>query len=193
MKRKAFTLFEAITVLVIIGVLTALLFSIFAPRWDSQKPPCAFNLKQIGLGFLQYAQDYDAKFPPLNNGSLVMNMALTPYIGEDEASLIFQCPLTWGNAIGRTDYFYNAQLAGVSKTKITRASAIILSGEGKDDQNASYHLSQLPTAWRTDEKSPVWRHLDGANYGFVDGHVKWYQAKRIFGARDAATPTFEVK
>jgi prepilin-type processing-associated H-X9-DG protein len=30
-------------------------------------------------------------------------------------------------------------------------------------------------------KPPLWRHTDGANYGFCDGHVKWYNAAGLGG------------
>src|SRR5690606_9390428 len=33
-------------------------------RENARRASCLSNLKQIGLGWLQYAQDYDGKFPP---------------------------------------------------------------------------------------------------------------------------------
>lgn len=30
-------------------------------------------------------------------------------------------------------------------------------------------------------KPPLWRHTDGANYAFCDGHVKWYNASGLGG------------
>jgi len=30
-------------------------------------------------------------------------------------------------------------------------------------------------------KPPLWRHTDGANYGFCDGHVKWYNGASVGG------------
>jgi prepilin-type processing-associated H-X9-DG protein len=39
----------------------------------------------------------------------------------------------------------------------------------------------------------VVRHLEGANYAFADGHVKWYQPEKITrDATSAGNPTFRV-
>ncbi len=62
--RRAFTLIELLVVIAIIAILAAILFPVFAKaRSQARKVTCASNLKQIGLGFLMYAQDYDETFP----------------------------------------------------------------------------------------------------------------------------------
>src|SRR5919201_1014280 len=62
--RRAFTLIELLVVIAIIAILAAILFPVFArARSQARKATCASNLKQIGLGFLMYAQDYDETFP----------------------------------------------------------------------------------------------------------------------------------
>ncbi len=163
-------------------------------RENARRASCASNLKQIGLAFLQYSNNYDEKAPPIANANGGWSQLMQPYL---KSEAIFQCPSASGNKSGATDYFYNARLAGTKKKLGSNAKSVstILSGDGADDQVASYNLSQFPRDWRKDESSPAWRHLDGANYLFIDGHVKAYPAKRIFGApnADAATPTFEVK
>lgn len=62
MKRtlRAFTLIELLVVIAIIGILAAILFPVFAKaRENARRASCASNLKQIGIGWLMYAQDYD--------------------------------------------------------------------------------------------------------------------------------------
>jgi prepilin-type N-terminal cleavage/methylation domain-containing protein/prepilin-type processing-associated H-X9-DG protein len=63
MKRKGFTLIELLVVIAIIAILAAILFPVFArARENARRTSCMSNLKQIGLGMMQYVQDYDGKY-----------------------------------------------------------------------------------------------------------------------------------
>ncbi len=62
--RQGFTLIELLVVIAIIALLAAILFPVFAKaREKARQTTCLSNEKQIGLGFLQYAQDYDEMIP----------------------------------------------------------------------------------------------------------------------------------
>ena len=62
MTRRGFTLIELLVVIAIIAILAAILFPVFArAREKARQASCMSNLKQIALGALMYAQDYDEK------------------------------------------------------------------------------------------------------------------------------------
>ena len=65
MKRTGFTLIELLVVIAIIAILAAILFPVFAKaREKARQTSCLSNIKQLMLGMLQYAQDYDETLCP---------------------------------------------------------------------------------------------------------------------------------
>src|SRR5690606_23019122 len=53
-----------LVVIAIISILAAILFPVFArARESARRASCLSNLKQIGLGIMQYTQDYDERYP----------------------------------------------------------------------------------------------------------------------------------
>lgn len=194
MKRNAFTLIELAVVVAIIGILWAILFPVFnrGHGEDFRGSNCRSNLKQIGLGFIIYAQDYDEKFPPVANARAgYWAGSLQPYVKSWE---VFQCPSEPNRKPKTTDYYYNARLASVEQKKLTSPIITILAGDGAGEQLTIYSLNQLPDAWRTDSKSPAWRHLERANYLFADGHVKAIAPDKItLDKPTKGQPTFLVK
>jgi prepilin-type N-terminal cleavage/methylation domain-containing protein/prepilin-type processing-associated H-X9-DG protein len=62
--RRGFTLIELLVVIAIIAILASILFPVFAQaRENARRSSCMSNLRQVGLGFIQYTQDYDEKYP----------------------------------------------------------------------------------------------------------------------------------
>ncbi|MBI2300626.1 MAG: DUF1559 domain-containing protein [Armatimonadetes bacterium] len=64
MKRRGFTLIELLVVIAIIAILAAILFPVFAKaREKARQSSCSSNEKQLALAIIQYASDYDQKYP----------------------------------------------------------------------------------------------------------------------------------
>lgn len=98
--RKAFTLIELLVVIAIIAILAAILFPVFArARENARRASCQSNMKQVGLGIMQYTQDYDESMPstfyktdqasnPATDAYKWMD-AIYPYVKSEQ---IFVCP-----------------------------------------------------------------------------------------------------
>lgn len=58
--NQAFTLIELLVVIAIIAILASILFPVFAQARDkARQASCLSNMKQLGLAYNMYAQDYD--------------------------------------------------------------------------------------------------------------------------------------
>jgi prepilin-type N-terminal cleavage/methylation domain-containing protein len=61
---RGFTLIELLVVIAIIAILAAILFPVFArARESARRSGCLSNMKQVTMGVLMYAQDYDEVLP----------------------------------------------------------------------------------------------------------------------------------
>jgi prepilin-type N-terminal cleavage/methylation domain-containing protein/prepilin-type processing-associated H-X9-DG protein len=96
--RNGFTLIELLVVIAIIAILAAILFPVFArARENARRSSCQSNLKQIGLGFHQYIQDYDHRLPPIGTGAPTniggaagsWAQRIYPYIKNNQ---VYACP-----------------------------------------------------------------------------------------------------
>ncbi len=142
-----------------------------------QRRVCQSHLKQIALACKQYLQDYDERMPMISTGEQGWADSIQPYLKSWQ---VFQCPMEKEPPKPlSSDYFLNARVEGAPRNKIPFGGQTILLGEGVDNGATNSHFSELPLDWKTDNPSPAKRHLDGANYAFVDGHVKWLKPEKV--------------
>lgn len=199
-RREGFTLIELLVVIAIIAILAAILFPVFArARENARKSNCQSNLKQMGIAFTMYAQDYDERLFGARMHKEGWTGAIQPYVKNTG---IFACPswngnlaaiprgsacggcggwtsVLWGgytyantNAAGGCAHWNDAiPLAGMDRP----ADRIIVYDGTCPHGTPSAALPNPITSFHVDsvDSGQKSRHTDGYNACFFDGHVKW--------------------
>jgi len=146
--------FLGVSLSVVLGaVLIYVNLTVVRPR--KHQVTCQSNLKQIGLGFMQYIRDYDERYPLANN----WQKGLWTYTRSES---IFHCP---ERAAAPNDYAFHKRIADIEFLSVvqTPATYILVFESDAAKLNACDYGSSLPRAPR---------HPDGHNILFADGHVK---------------------
>jgi prepilin-type N-terminal cleavage/methylation domain-containing protein/prepilin-type processing-associated H-X9-DG protein len=116
-RRRGFTLIELLVVIAIIAVLIALLLpAVQAAREAARRAQCVNNLKQIGLGVMNY-ESANTCFAPGEKGCCwgTWGIFILPYI---EQTTFYNAWNTCGNNVNTT-YDANWRYAGAANTTVT--------------------------------------------------------------------------
>ena len=148
--NQGFTLIELLVVIAIIAILAAILFPVFAQaREKARQTSCLSNLKQIGLAFVQYVQDYDEVTPYVcvtssgascggsgQNWGTSPGWTLNPYM---KSTAVWRCPSDTVNSgpvpdekssgnylggYGNVSYAYNQYYFGYCHQGLTQCATL---------------------------------------------------------------------
>jgi prepilin-type processing-associated H-X9-DG protein len=159
------------------------------------------NVKQIQLGVMMYASDYDGLYPPepLSTAPLVTwataptgyQSTLYPYT---ENTQIFACPGLPGVLVGYALNWWmvgpGAAAAQKSAQKITFMDGVITSA-AYTTQWYAYPAGGIgdPDSAFSSGVNPSNRHNEGANFAYADGHAKWSRVE-LFAASSGTDANF---
>ncbi|MBC7287114.1 MAG: DUF1559 domain-containing protein [Armatimonadetes bacterium] len=215
--KRGFTLIELLVVIAIIAILAAILFPVFArAREKARQASCQSNLKQLVLGWLMYAQDYDERvcpthLPPVQNPRWDMwvyydpatgkiNSRLMPYVKNTD---LFKCPSIPNSAWGYgMNYFMTGYAnyptwaygyGGCPMSMIKRPAEILVLTDARDGgaTGGCYYIGNASSLWGYRPPGYIcggtmFWHNDGANCAFADGHVKWLRKEKFSPANNSA-------
>ncbi|MFO7946507.1 MAG: DUF1559 domain-containing protein [Armatimonadota bacterium] len=208
-RKHGFTLIELLVVIAIIAILAAILFPVFArAREKARQTSCLNNTKQLGLGILMYAQDYDERHPVMywiqdpsyddgvSVGGYTVMSAILPYVKNSQ---IFQCPsiseavtYTRNDVSTVSDYQFSCYVVlNGGATNAALRDQSFSGSTGRTDYPGPYTfdpaqvvmMSTYDGSYRT--WVPYWythmpyEHNDGQNVAFGDGHAKWLSKNKF--------------
>lgn len=186
LKKMKFTLLELLLVISLIVVLMSLLLpALRNARERSKTLLCASsNLKQLGMGFSFYAQDWHGYYPKHYDAAQAWYLKISEYFNN---LLPFQCPsqeklIKTALYTNNQSYGDNQELLGDSTHPHVNISAIknpasaLIIGDG--GVNGGYSI------WRNKssqpDKPPKTCHSGGPNILFADMHLKWYRLQDVW-------------
>jgi prepilin-type N-terminal cleavage/methylation domain-containing protein/prepilin-type processing-associated H-X9-DG protein len=178
-RGRGFTLIELLVVIAIIAILAAILFPVFAQaREKARQTTCTSNMRQIGQATHMYIQDWDETFPNATGGLVKGGLSwieqLRPYIGTKDLT---RCPsdpsIFWPASQHTTSYVLsNFFTSGRPLAAIQNPSGTIYAAEAADNLLGDHYHPNRGVDNMLRELGTK-RHSGGANYLFVDSHVKW--------------------
>ncbi len=185
-RTVAFSLVELLTVIAIMSTLACMLLPVFAKaRNAARRTRCSERIRQCGLAFLQYIQDYDERLPNLNDEHLWGRWAplMAPYIQNKE---VVWCaddprPFPWPDwnvsyvycyALYNTVASINNHITFAPKQtwglgEVAKPSRKILLWEGIDNHDSHYFSGPYVALERY------------RTFSFVDGHVKFLHGSQL--------------
>ena len=203
LQKRGFTLIELLVVIAVISILAAILFPVFQKvRENARRTSCLSNEKQLALGVLLYAQDFDEALPPTQapDQTLWPNL-INPYVKNSQIRV---CPDDSGaaNSYGLNEVAFVDLTDPVHPPVQTLASfqtssdTVMLGeiGTGDDFQTLRENAFKLtvPDGNLNDgaDARPAARHTLRVNLAWMDGHVKGLRLEQFYTGQTPADKFF---
>jgi len=203
--KRGFTLIELLVVIAIIAILAAILFPVFArAREKARQTSCLSNMKQLGLAWQMYTQDYDEVVCPAwisfvpwpgsvsswNDGANWPYL-LMPYVKNAQ---IFNCPSApVANRAYEGAARYHTSTGGCSYGQNPSLGYFHSNGTNVEWPMSLAQItapSEVPIHGDNGKSNPFWwhtvasylpadRHNEQINVSFADGHAKSLTADAV--------------
>ncbi len=132
-------------------------------REKAHQSICLSNVKQIGLGALQYCADWDETFPTSSQWAALSDR----YVVKPDGSNVWHCR----DSASPFSYASNQAIGGQTMTAMDEPAATIYLFESDASiWNVTGGKANLP---------PTARHSGGNTYGLMDGHAKLRNSYRV--------------
>lgn len=202
---RGFTLIEILVVIAVISVIMTITIPAYLhSRQKADQVRCVSNLRQLGMAFLAYAQDFDGYLPPYTNllpedfpdwlelqvegvtcvgypDYRVLRTAMDPYT---KSKGVWFCPTD--PYAGMDVYRWRVRHAGSSYIFRLYWPISMSSVKGTVDQRSVPSQTKIVLDSNIYVSTPVkaklpsdcgrgCEHFKGTNELYLDGHVEWYR------------------